>query len=56
MHGDVRSFVLWVTADGLPLQAEVAGVVRSGSAVGPFRLLLQVGEVDDPGNAVEPPA
>lgn len=55
LDGEVRSFVLWVTIDGVPLQAEVAGVVRSASEEGPFRLLLQIEAIGDPANAVEPP-
>lgn len=55
LDGEVRSFVLWVTVEGVPLQAEVAGVVRSASEEGPFRLLLQIGAIDEPGNTVEAP-
>ena len=56
MEGEVEAFALWVTAEGEPLQAEVAGTIRAGDAAGKFRLLIQVAGIDDPANQVEPPA
>ena len=56
MDGEVEAFVLWVTEEGEPLQAELAGTIRAGDAAGRFRMLIQVAAVDDPANRVEPPA
>jgi hypothetical protein len=56
MDGEVEAFVLWVTDQGEPLQAELAGTIRAGDAAGKFRMLIQVAAIDDPANRVEPPA
>ena len=56
MDGELQSFVLWVTDDGQPMEAEAAGVIRDGDESGAFRMLIQVSGIDDPANQVEPPA
>jgi len=45
---------VWITDDGVPVQAELAGTINDGSEQGTFRLLQQLAGVDDPANVVEP--
>jgi hypothetical protein len=54
MNGSIERMAVWITDDGVPVQAELAGTINDGSEQGTFRLLQQLAGVDDPANVVEP--